>query len=259
MPAESELRALLEACRSGTTEARRAAVVRLEELRAGEATPALVELSSSQDEMIRSNVASALGALGGGGEALLALARDPAALVRMTAIESLGVSTCREGLPVILSALETDGDPLVRLHAAEALRSFDDAGARTALVAALSDPDDGVRAYAADSMGAIGDVGDVMTLRRQLDTEQSPLAKAFILSALSSLGDQDALWELLAMTPEVGDTLGVTILNLAAEHPSQHNAARLTAEIARAAEGRSALAADAEALTTRIAGGEDSP
>ena len=254
--ADQELvQSLVAQCRSGSSLQRCAALADLEELGAREAVQAIVELVEFPDAGVRANLAAALGVLGSEATALsplLALSMDPDSLVRLKAVESLGRFPCAASGERLISVLQSDEDPLVRVHATEALAAFDDDHTLGALMVTLDDPDEGVRAYAADTIGARHGAAGSARLRERLDGESSLFARAFILSALYRLGQEDALWSLVASAASADDRLAATILNLAAELATPSNAGRLAGAIAGATRDRPDLHAEAQALLARI-------
>lgn len=59
------------------------------------------------------------------------------------------------------------------------------------LLNALSDSDAGVRAYAADAIGAVGSSTELFALRQKLRSERSPDVKAFMPNGKTRTQDKD--------------------------------------------------------------------
>jgi HEAT repeat protein len=126
-------------------------------------------------------------------ELLLKGARDPSSSVRAAAINSLAWRKDREALAAIRVALDDD-DELVRLAAVEALGIRRHFPSRQRLVEVLvGDVDPLVRAYAASSLGEIG--GAQRSLRAALEKEQSEDVRLRILAALGRGGRRTAVFD----------------------------------------------------------------
>jgi HEAT repeat protein len=249
--------ALLALCRTGSPEEQCRVIVDLEAMGAREAVPVLLGLSSSPSKAVRANVASALGKLGSCEAVLptlLSLLEDPETLVRVTAIESLGELRCGECTARLMSVLAADLDPLVRLQAAETLGTLKERAASLSLISALRDPDEGVRAQAAEALGQLGERGVMPELRAQLAVEQSPLARASLLSALYQLGDEAALALLLDGVEGMDDQTAATVLGMAADVTRPQHTALLRSRLETLVRSRQALAAEARSLLRKAPG-----
>jgi len=254
MERESKIKELISQCKEGSTQEQCAAIADLQEMGAKEALPVLLGLLDSPDAGVRTNIADALGDLGdkSAGTPLLTLLKDPDALVRMKAAESLGLLNYVEAIDVLAQILHTDNDPLVRLHAAEALGMVRNIEALPPLIKALDDPDEGVRAYAADSIGQLGVVDALPILIEKLDSEQSQFTRAFLLSSLYRLGDENSLVSLIKLSEAADDDLAVTILNLAIELATPQNAESLKDMITKATQSRPTLHTERDSLIKRL-------
>ncbi|HAG83331.1 MAG TPA: hypothetical protein DCL61_19850 [Cyanobacteria bacterium UBA12227] len=243
MKEEINVEDLIVQCREGSDEQKCSAIVELEEMGAKEAVPVLLELLDFPDEGVRANVASALGKLGNKnvGKKLLTLLDDSDSLVRTEAVESLGLLRYVEAIPAISSLLETDEDPLVRLSAAEALGAIADVKALPSLLKALNDQDEGVRAYAADSIGSLGVVEANSILCQKLASEPSLLTKTFILAALYRLGHKESLFSLVKLLETADYNLAVTILNLTNELANHQNSTYLREKLQELTKSRPSL------------------
>jgi HEAT repeat protein len=156
-----ELARLVEACRSGPPEEQLAALERFRSLKVPEAVPAVVEALLSENAVVRSTAAGTLGRLGAdasdvAGPALMAALDDDESIVRSDAADALGVLGYRPAAERIGALLGSESDAVVRAAAAETLGDIGDAGSVSGLEAALDDPDEAVRGYAASSLGLLG-------------------------------------------------------------------------------------------------------
>jgi HEAT repeat protein len=254
MERERKIKELISQCKNGSIQERCAAIADLQEMDAKEALPVLLELLDYPDAGVRANIACALGELGdeSTGAPLLTLLKDSDSLVRIKAAESLGLLNYVDGIDLLAQVLHADNDPLVRLHAAEALGMLKNIKALPPLVKALDDPDEGVRAYAADSIGHLRVVDALPVLMEKLGSEQSQFTRAFLLSSLYRLGDENSLASLVKMSEAVDDDLAVIILNLAIELASPQNADSLKDMINEATQSRPTLHAERESLIKRL-------
>ena len=254
MERERKIKELISQYKDGSIQEKCAAIADLEEMDAKEALPVLLESLDYPDAGVRANIASALGELGDKsvGAPLLTLLKDSDSLVRIKAAESLGLLNYVEGIDLLAQVLHADNDPLVRLHAAEALRMVKNIKALPHLIKALDDPDKRVRAYAADSIGHIGVVDALPILIEKLDSEQSQFTRAFLLSSLYQLGDENSLASLVKMSEYAADDLAVTILNLAIELASPQNADSLKDMIKEATQSRPTLHTERDSLINRL-------
>ena len=89
-------------------------------------------------------------------------------------IAGYGYAAVPEIEPMLIETL-SDGEKRLRSHAARALRSFPTQDARTALTAALDDPDFLVRFHVIESLGTIGDEA---VLRRLAQLVEDPPDRA---------------------------------------------------------------------------------
>jgi HEAT repeat protein len=254
MNGKLQTKSLIFQCRHGSTKERCAAIADLEEMGAQESVPVLLELLDFPDAGVRANVAHALGQLGNEnvGAVLLTLLSDTDSLVRIQAAESLGALRYTEGLDALANTLSHDSDPLVRLHAVEALGSLKDLRVVPLLVTALDDPDESVRAYAADSIGRLGAVSASGVLAAKLASEKSAFAKAHLLAASYRLGDHKSLRSLVQLSETVDDILAVTILNLVVELATAENALDLKNLIKSVAQSRPTLSLEVSSLMKRL-------
>lgn len=245
---------LILQCRNGSVQQKCSAIVDIEEMGATEALPVLLELLTFPDEGVRANAAHALGELGdrGASPKLLSSLKDSSSLVRLNAIESLGLLQSVESMHEISRLLQTDEDPLVRLQAAETLRMFNEPSVLPPLIEALNDPDAGVRAYAADSIGHLRVANAASSLIQQLSSEQSLFVRAYLLSALYQLGNTSALTSLIELIESADNVLAVTLLNLAAELATSQNATDIKTLIMKIIQSRTALDAEVASLIKRL-------
>jgi HEAT repeat protein len=254
MGGRPQVESLIFLSQHGSARERCAAIADLEELKARDAVPALLDLLNFPDNGVRANVAQALGQLGGEdtGPALLTLLRDSDALVRMKAAESLGELRYEESLEALTGSLIHDSDPLVRIHVAEALGDLGDPRALPSLLAALDDPDERVRAYVADSIGRLGSSATLQALTARIASETSTFAKAFLLAASYRLGNDEVLTSLIQLSEMADDDLAVTILNLVVELATRENVHLLKSLIGPVAESRPSLSVEVRSLLARL-------
>jgi HEAT repeat protein len=240
-----ELEDLISLCQNGSESEKCVALVKLEKMgiKAKEAVPVIVELLDFPEDGVRSNAASALGKIADKdvGVKLLPLLKDPDSYIRTEAVESLGLLGYAEGVRDIVDLLQTDEDYLVRLCAAEALGNLNDRSAIPALIEALNDPNEGVRAYAADSIGLLGVVEALPILQQKIEFESSLLTRAFIFSALYKIGDEKYLFSLVKMLETVDYSLAITIFNLMGYIATPQNAALLKELILAFTQSRPSL------------------
>lgn len=86
-------------------------------------------------------------------------------------------------------------DPGVRRRAAQGSVGAEDPGLTDALIHALSDPDEGVRASAAFALGLRADAARVPDLRRALERESAPAVRAALIRAAGRAGGpSDGPW-----------------------------------------------------------------
>jgi HEAT repeat protein len=250
----TQVASLISLSRHGSPMERSAAIADLEELGIRESVPALLELLGYPDAGVRANLAQALGRLGGEGvgAALLTLLADDDALVRMKAAESLGELRHGAGLAALRSTLARDSDPLVRVHVVEALGDLQDPEALPSLLNALDDPDEQVRAYAADAIGRLGSDAVLDALLARVATETSVFATAFLMAACYRLGDDRSLPALVQLSETADDLLAATILNLAVELATAENARNLKDLIRPVARSRPSLRPEVESLMARL-------
>lgn len=257
MEEEMKVQKLIDQIRNGSVQQRCAAIVDLEQMGVQEVVPVFLELLDYPDVGVRANIAHAIGVLGNKNQkdvrtALLTLLEDSDPLVRINAAESLGVLEDSESVHSLVNVLNTDIDPLVRLHAAEALGRIKDIAALPALTEALDDTDEGVRAYSAGSIGDLGVAQTSPILKRKLDSESSIFTRAFLLSALYQLGNEDALFSLIKLSETANDILATTILNLAVELATPQNVGMLKDMIRTVTQSRPTLGVEVDSLIKRL-------
>lgn len=254
MEENANVERLLDLCRDGSAGERCAAIADLQEMRAREAMPVLLELVGFPDALVRANVACALGDLGDGdaGAALVTLLGDADSLVRVNAAEALGLLRDAAAVDALIRALRSDEDSLVRLCAAEALGMLDDDRALAALVGALDDPEEEVRAYAADSLGRSKRTEYSSILRKKLEPDSSLYTRTFLLSALYRLGDKTSLLALINLLPLADDNFRITISNLITDSVTPGDTAEIGDALAQVARDWPALRFEIENVRASI-------
>jgi HEAT repeat protein len=119
---------------------------------------------------------------------------------RTEAAAQIGSILARAGdSPRALIRALRDRSELVRVQAAESLGLIGDRTAVPALWMALKDRSGLVRGYVADAIGDLGTNKDVVRLRCALGRERSPRAKVGYFAALHTLGEREAIPELIAL------------------------------------------------------------
>ena len=141
--------------------------------------------------------------------------------------------------------------PLGAVHVVEALGDLQDPEALPSLLNALDDPDEQVRAYAADAIGRLGSDAVLDALLARVATETSVFATAFLMAACYRLGDDRSLPALVQLSETADDLLAATILNLAVELATA-NARNLKDLIRPVARSRPSLRPAVESLMARL-------
>ena len=121
------------------------------------AIPALRKLSANSDEQIRIAAYNALGSLqkATAGDHTQR-AKDSSELPHLAALTNLGTIKQADSGPLLVAGLQRHPRAIVRRMCAIGLGKLGDAANGPTLQNALSDPDPGVRRYAAESIAAIG-------------------------------------------------------------------------------------------------------
>ncbi len=146
--------------------------------------------------------------------ALLALTlatRDPAAAVRVQAIESLQEGAPRVGVRYFMEALE-DEYPGVRFAALMALGSLRYAPARDMIRARLNDADPHVRLAARFAMSRMGDPSGVPEIVSALRTHRSAAVRGNAALILGRLGDAGAVGALRGALKEQDESVRLQVL-----------------------------------------------
>jgi HEAT repeat protein len=213
---------LLVDCYSGELQKQVSAISELQDLKAYEAVPVLIMLTSSQEANLRMVSVEALGWLGecdreNVGRVLGNMLSDPNSLVRDEAVNSLTRLSCRTSLKTIQFLLVGDPDWVVRASSAEAVSNLSEVGDPETLQAldkALEDEIDVVRAYAISSIGIIGTSDFLPRLRMCKDSEENLHVKAEILVALYRLGDCEEILTFINLLSTADEFLLEVILNI---------------------------------------------
>jgi HEAT repeat protein len=182
-------------------EARAALVVVFE--RRGAAWRARSELRRS-DPVRRARAAEILGTLGrkDAVPALAKLLKDPDADVRVVAARALGRIGDPEAARPLLACIASRRRSVPAHLAAHALASLG-AGVQPALVSALGDPHEAMRATAAEVLGLIGGIGATGRIEAVLRTDPSVEVRVRAARTLGRLGTRSALAPLLeALEPD---------------------------------------------------------
>jgi len=196
------------------------AIVRAGKLHVKSLLPDILKLSQSPDVTVRLSVIEAAGSMGKeaapvAGPVLVVLAQDPEPIVRAEAIEVLGELAYAPALDLIMTLLAQDEDAMIRACAAEALGDMQIATSLPVLIGALSDPDEAVRSFVANSIGLL-QVNDALApLTERLQHETSTHVKAELHAAKYRLGSRHDLIELLTiMNTEDDKEAADSLLNI---------------------------------------------
>ena len=171
----------------------------------------ILPLLDSKSLMVRLAALKAAGATGEdkSRERLLAIYRNGTPIERMTALEALGLVGDKQDLPLFVSALTGDGDPLVREGAATALGTWhkekdlyeeDEGGNRPidALLGAIGGDDWVVASIAAESIGKIAEketIDDLARLYPQSIERVDSDRKLAVLGAITAIGERKTVRE----------------------------------------------------------------
>lgn len=183
---------------------------------------------SSPVEEIRVCAAEALGVLGNTPQhreetahVLLGALSDPADEVRRAAVEALAAWRSRPARDRLVEILRTDPNDLVRASAAEALGDVGDAAILPALLAALADDSSLVRQYSVASVGLLGSVEHRAVCQQLAQAEKTDEneCQLVIEASLASyrLGDRDSLVQLeswMAASGFVKPLYGKVLMNM---------------------------------------------
>lgn len=215
----SNMENLLKQCNSGDSVQQINAIDELVVLEADETIPTLIALSASSDAVVRFSVVQALTKLSAKdsdliGTALINLLTDPESIVRSEAVDSLGILQYTPAVEHVKLLLKNDSDALVRASAAETLGDLENSIVIPDLEQALSDPDESVRSYVANSLGILGDKSLLPALKTYLEKESSYRVKAELIGAIIRLGDSEYLEKLLSLLQTADEDLATSILNI---------------------------------------------
>ena len=172
------------------------ALLQIEKLRAAEndpqrdVVPLLVESLQSPEEDVREYAAEQLRRYPSPRAVLplLPLLKDKSPWVRIETTETLGFLRDARAVPALLEAAH-DAESAVRVNVAEALGAIrlTNPPVVQTLIVMLTDSEMVVRAFAAESLGDIGDVAAIPALRDRLSDR--PLVRIWVYYALARLGD----------------------------------------------------------------------
>ena len=166
---EPDVKADLEALQDPDSEKRRAACFNLARRRDPSTAEAMLAATRDPAPIVRKTALQALRSIRGKDSLprlTEMLARDPSPEVRWQAAAEIEALKAKQAVPDLIQALK-DKDPLVRAGAAEALKGISpDPRAAGPLILALRDKDTTVRRAAAEALGKIGDRSAVKPLMR---------------------------------------------------------------------------------------------
>lgn len=217
----NQIQSLIQLSTSGSFQEQLESIEKLAEFNAQECILKLIEILPTEKIVLQLTIAEALGYLGREskhreliGATLIELASSPEELLRSEAIEALGTLKYIPALEVVKQAAMNDPDALVRASAAESLGEFDSISALEALRRSLTDWDDSVRAYSANSFGLVASATELPELDLYLAMESSQQVKAEILGAQCRLGSAQACIDLIDYVDSVDVSYMWNVLNL---------------------------------------------
>lgn len=195
----------------------------------------LLPLLKSPHPAIRANTAYALGYLGINevdkvGSSLMQLLSDPEEIVRSEVVSALGDLAYIPAKSQLESLLIYDPSALVRAECAETLGLLGDPTSLNALELAFLDlqEDEAVRGYAVNSMGLLGTSELLSKLESYIQTESSLRVKAELLATAYYLGAKDKLDLLLNLLNNADENLSVIIQNILADLQTRREDVALT-------------------------------
>lgn len=191
------------------------------------------------------------------------LINDPDSMVRVDAIEAIGVLRYVPASSDLLERRRQDTNGLVRICAAEALGELDvqDDPTIAALIAAMeADHNELVRAYAAESLGRLRTTSARARIQAQLGVDRSSRARASMLLALYHLGDPVALARLLRMLRRVRRwEMEAAILNMLREIVAPHDRIEIERALLKIAKSKPDFVAVHPFDMDLLHGGDASP
>lgn len=164
---------LLEAARSGDADASAYATVALCVFpNDKEVAATVLRLAASDNNFVRMNAASTLGFLRDPAavKVLCALAGDKEEFIRGEAVRALAEFDTPESRATLVESLKKDEDAYVRSRSAINLNTFSEVPVLDALVRALKDPEDDVRA---DAMRALGRITSMLDEKKKKIVESA--------------------------------------------------------------------------------------
>jgi len=174
-------------------EARANAIRALGILRARDALPVLLEALRSKDSRLIFEALIALQKIRdrSAADRVAFLVRDLDERVQLAAIETAGLLGSKEAVPSLLRVLDSPRNKRVRRAAVLALAQIAPPEARNQFLALLGDPDESIRAAAAEGLGRLANPQDAGAIDKAWSSEKKILARLALAFAKVKLGNRD--------------------------------------------------------------------
>jgi HEAT repeat protein len=200
---------LIAECLSINLERQISAVIELNELKAYEAIPTLIELLNSPERNVRGLTAKALGEIGHKDLEIIAprilnLLNDTDESVKLDAIEALKNLRYEPSIPYIKKIATSTSDELVKICSFEALSYLceeEDSEIFNQMISTIEDPeaDETLATFAARVIGAVGNSESITKIRELILRENSDQVKANLLISSYRLGDREAIYNFFSL------------------------------------------------------------
>ncbi len=192
------------------------AMTRLSEQKIIDVVPLLLPFLTSPDAVVRYTTVESLGELADAsiGIYLLPLLNDEEDIVRAVTIEVVGQLHYKPALKTLIGMVTSEDEPLVLASVAEVLGDLGDQSGIKPLQTLLAHEDEAVRAYAANSLGLLGQTELIAFLKEAAHQEAQPRVKAELWGAAYRLGATDCLAGILDLLESADEPLATPILNM---------------------------------------------
>lgn len=176
-----------------STDARANALRALGVLRARGALPVLLEALRSKDSRLIFEALIAIQKIRDRSVAdrVAFLVRDLDEKVQLAAIETAGLLGSREAVPQLLRVLDSPRNKQVRRAAVLALSQIAPPESRNQFLSLLSDPDESIRAAAAEGLGRLANPQDAAAIDKAWSAEKKILARLALAFAKVRLGNRE--------------------------------------------------------------------
>ena len=186
--------AISRVAESGASQDARANALRaLGILRARSALPVLVEALRSKDSRLIYEALISIQKIRDRSVAdrVAFLVRDLDEKVQLAAIETAGLLGSKEAVPQLLRVLDSPRNKQVRRAAVLALAQIAPPESRNQFLSLLSDPDDSIRAAAAEGLGRLANPQDAAAIDKAWSAERRILARLALAFAKVRLGNRE--------------------------------------------------------------------